>query len=218
MSHINTTHCCCTKLVFHTSWGLFIGCLAPQQHASISQGQICSDHLICCHAEIEVADQTFYLTQSQYTDTGRTSPSADPTMPGAWQVGTGAPSFKSLVWLNLEKYPQRKRESNSISSAPEAEALTTRRSFKRECWWCVFRSLRGARQGKCAMFCLRHNQQTAIHLPQHSAAVCGVSQSSPCHGETPRHPTSAQQAWGRWSVDRGRLFSFYLKISMEKDY
>ena len=34
-----------------------------------------------CHTEIEVADPTFYLTQSHYTDTGPTSPSADP---GAW--------------------------------------------------------------------------------------------------------------------------------------
>ena len=52
---------------------------------SISQGRICSDSLTCCHTEIEVADQTFYLTRSQYTDTGPTSPSADPRTPGAWQ-------------------------------------------------------------------------------------------------------------------------------------
>ena len=39
----------------------------------------------CCHTEIEVADQTFYLTQSQYTDTGLTSPSTNPITPGAWQ-------------------------------------------------------------------------------------------------------------------------------------
>ena len=39
----------------------------------------------CCHTETEVAGQTFHLTQSQYTDTGPTSPSADPIMPGAWQ-------------------------------------------------------------------------------------------------------------------------------------
>ena len=49
----------------------------------------------CCHSEIEVADQTFYLTQSQYTGTGPTSPSADPIMPG--RVATGVPMFKSLV-------------------------------------------------------------------------------------------------------------------------
>ena len=34
---------------------------------------------------IEAADQTFHLTQSQYTDTGPTSPSANPITPGAWQ-------------------------------------------------------------------------------------------------------------------------------------
>ena len=43
------------------------------------------DNFTCCHTEIEAADQTFYLTQSQYTDTGQTSPSPDPIMPGALQ-------------------------------------------------------------------------------------------------------------------------------------
>ena len=66
---------------------LFVGCVASQQHASVSQGRICSDNFTCCHTEIEVTDQTFYLTQSQYTDTGPTSPSADPISPGAWQSG-----------------------------------------------------------------------------------------------------------------------------------
>ena len=74
----------------------------------------------CCHTEVEVADQTFYLTQSQYTDTGPTSPSTDPIMPGA-----GVPIFKSLVWLDPEK-SRRKRDLNSGPSAPKADALTTR--------------------------------------------------------------------------------------------
>ena len=60
----------------------FVGCLMSHQDAYISQGQVCS---MCCHAEREVADQNFYLTQSQYIDTGTTSPSADPITPGAWQ-------------------------------------------------------------------------------------------------------------------------------------
>ena len=64
---------------------LFVGCLTSQQHASVSQGRICTDNFTCCHTEIEAADQTFHLTQSQYTDTGPTSPSADPITPGAWQ-------------------------------------------------------------------------------------------------------------------------------------
>ena len=78
---------------------LFVGCLTTQQHASVSQGRICSDKFTCCHTEIEVADQTFYLTQSQYTDTGPTSPSTEPIVPGA----TGVPILKSLVWLDPEK-------------------------------------------------------------------------------------------------------------------
>ena len=62
---------------------LLVGCLTFQQHASVSHGWTSSDNFTCCHTEIEVADQTFYLTQSQYTDTGPTSPSADPITPGA---------------------------------------------------------------------------------------------------------------------------------------
>ena len=64
---------------------VFVGCLMSQQQASVSQGWICTDNFTCCHTEIEVEDQTFYLIQSQYTDTRPTSPSADPIMPGAWQ-------------------------------------------------------------------------------------------------------------------------------------
>ena len=44
-----------------------------------------SDNLTCYHAEMEIADQTYYFTQSQYTDTGPTISSADPITPGAWQ-------------------------------------------------------------------------------------------------------------------------------------
>ena len=73
--------------------GLLVGCLTPQQQAGVSQGRICSDKFTCCHTETEVADQTFYLTQSQYTDTGPTSPSADPITPGAWQGGHWSTKF-----------------------------------------------------------------------------------------------------------------------------
>ena len=59
-------------------------CITSQQHASVSQARICSDNFMCCHTEIEAAHQTFHLTQSQYTDTGPASPSADPIAPGTW--------------------------------------------------------------------------------------------------------------------------------------
>ena len=44
-----------------------------------------SAQTIVCIATPEVTDQTGSLTQSQYINTGPTSPSADPVMPGAWQ-------------------------------------------------------------------------------------------------------------------------------------
>ena len=68
---------------------LVVAWLKFQQHASVSQGRICSDNCTCCHTETEVAAQNICLTQSQYTDTGPTSPSANPRQPGAesteWQ-------------------------------------------------------------------------------------------------------------------------------------
>ena len=80
---------------FGFPWGLllFVGCLTSQQHASVSQGRVCSDTFTCCHTEIEFADQTFHLTQSQYTDTAPTSPSTDPITPGAWQGSHWSTNF-----------------------------------------------------------------------------------------------------------------------------
>ena len=83
----------------------FVGCLTSQQQASVSQGRICSDNFTCCHTEIEVADQTFYLTQSQYTDTGPTSPSADPITPGAWQGSHWSVNFKVTGMTRPRKNP-----------------------------------------------------------------------------------------------------------------
>ena len=103
---------------------LFVGCLTSQQHASVSQGRICSDNFTCCHTEIQVADQTFQLTQSHYTDTGPTSPSTDPITPGAWQGSHWSANFE--VTSKKKKKSRHKRDSNPGSSALEADALTTR--------------------------------------------------------------------------------------------
>ena len=73
---------------------LLVGCLMSQKHASVSQGRFYSDNCTCCHIETEVADQNFYLTQSQYTDTGPTSSSADPLTPGIWQGSHWSASFE----------------------------------------------------------------------------------------------------------------------------
>ena len=59
----------------------------------------------CCHTEIEVADQTFYLTRSQYTDTGPTSPSTDPITPGAWQGSHWSANFEVTGMTRPRKNP-----------------------------------------------------------------------------------------------------------------
>ena len=84
---------------------LFVDCLTSQQQASVSQGRICSDNFTCCHTEIEVADQTFCLTQSQYTDNGPTSPSTDPITPGAWQGSHWSANFEVTGMTRPRKNP-----------------------------------------------------------------------------------------------------------------
>ena len=104
---------------------LFVGCLLSQQQASVSQGRICSDSFTCCHIEIEVADQIFYLTRSQYTDTRPTIPALTLQYQVPGRVATWVPIFESLVWLDPKK-SRRKQDSNPGSSTLEADALTTR--------------------------------------------------------------------------------------------
>ena len=112
------------RLVGPVSW--LVGWLTSQQHPNVSQGRICSDNFTCCNTQIEVADPTFHLTQSQYTDTGPTSPSTDPITPGAWQGSHWSVNFLSLWYDSTSEKSRLKRESNPGSSAPEADALTTR--------------------------------------------------------------------------------------------
>ena len=104
---------------------MFVGWLlsVPTTRYSVSQGRICSDNFTCCHTEIEVANQTFYLTQSQYRDTGPTSPSADPIKLGAWQGSHWSANFLSHWYDSTPKKSRRKRDSNPGSSALQANAL-----------------------------------------------------------------------------------------------
>ena len=84
---------------------LFVGCLTFQQHVSVSQGRICTDNFTCCHTELEVADQTFHLTESQCSDTGHTSPSADQFIPGAWQGSHWSANFYVTGMTGPRKTP-----------------------------------------------------------------------------------------------------------------
>ena len=110
-----------TNAVDISGTGWFVGCLTSQQNASVSQGQICSDNFMCCHTEMEVGDQTFHLTHSQYTDTGPTSPSTDHITPGVWQ---GSHWSHWHDWTPEKSW--RKRDSNPGSSTLKADTITTR--------------------------------------------------------------------------------------------
>ena len=92
----------CAECLF-VCW--LVACLTSQQHASVSQGRICTDNFTCCYTEIEVADQTFDLTQSRYTDTEPTSPSADPITPGAWQGSHWSVHFEVTGMIRPRKIP-----------------------------------------------------------------------------------------------------------------
>ena len=106
--------CCCCRL---------LACLTSQKHASVSQGRICSDNFTCCHTKIEVSDPTLHLTQSQYTDTGPTRPSADPITRGSWQGSHWSAKFEVTGMTRPRKKSRRRRDSNPGSSALEADAL-----------------------------------------------------------------------------------------------
>ena len=112
----------CYDAILNWNWNcewyvcLFVGCLTSQQQASVSQGRICSDNFTCCHTEIEVADPTFYLTQSQCTDTGPTSPSIDPITPGAWQGSHWSANFEVTGMTRPRKNPQAGFEPGTFRS------------------------------------------------------------------------------------------------------
>ena len=100
-----------------------VTCLTSQQRVSVSQERICSDNFTCCHTEIEAADQTFYLTHLQYTDTGPTSPSVDPITPGAWQGSHWSANVLSHWYDSTPKKSRRKWDSNPGLSALKADVL-----------------------------------------------------------------------------------------------
>ena len=97
------------------------GCLTSHQHSGLSQRRLRLDKCTCCHTEIELADQTCYLTQSQYADTGPTSPSTDPIAPG-W------PLERQLLsrWCDSarNKRSTSKAGTEPGSAAVSADALT----------------------------------------------------------------------------------------------
>ena len=69
------------------------------------------------------AHQTVYLTQSQYTDTGPASPSADPITPGAWQGSHWSANFEVIGMTRPRKNPEA--SGNRTPDLPQGGALAT---------------------------------------------------------------------------------------------
>ena len=99
----------------------------PATHTSysVSQGRICLENVTCCHTEIEVADQTFYFIQLQYTETGSTSPSADLISPGAWQDRHCSARFEVTGMTRPGKIPTEKAGIEPGSAALKADTVIT---------------------------------------------------------------------------------------------
>ena len=76
---------------------LLVGCLTSQQHASISQGRICSDDFMRCHTETEVADQLSTSPSHSILTPGRPVPALTMQRQVPGRVATGVPIFESLV-------------------------------------------------------------------------------------------------------------------------
>ena len=108
-----TVHVVVTHYSSQEGLGMLLsaGCFTYQQHANVSQRQICSDKYMCCHTDTEAANHTF-ISSSHNTQTPGQPVQALTLCQGPCRVAAGVPNLKSLVWLGMENSPGRKRESN----------------------------------------------------------------------------------------------------------
>ena len=75
---------------------------------------------------MEAADPTFYLTQSQYSDTRPTSPSADPITPCTWQGSHWNTKFYLTGMTRIRKRTVAKLGIEPRSATLEVDALATK--------------------------------------------------------------------------------------------
>ena len=59
--------------------------LLPHSHQRHKSNLLPRPFSVCCHTHTKDANQTCCLVQCQYSDTGPTSPTTEPTLPGVWQ-------------------------------------------------------------------------------------------------------------------------------------
>ena len=81
------------------------------------------DSCACYHAGVKVAGRSCYLTQSQYVDTGQTSPSADPVCPGTWQGSQWSANSLVTRMTRPGNRPMGRAGFESRSAIVEADAV-----------------------------------------------------------------------------------------------
>ena len=82
-----------------------VGCLTSQQHASISQGRICTANFTCCHTEMQI--QLSISPSHSILTPGQPVPALTLQRQAPGRVASGVPMFKSLVWLDPGKIPEQ---------------------------------------------------------------------------------------------------------------
>ena len=111
---------------------LLVACLTSQQHASVSQGRICS---ILRAATLRYKLQIKLSTSPSHSILTPGQP--DPILPTAWQGCHWSANFLSHWYDSTLKKSWRKWDSNPGSSTLEADALTTRPT--RRLWYRILR-------------------------------------------------------------------------------
>ena len=123
--------------------------------------------------------QTCLLTQSQYTDTGSTSSSADPITPGAWQGGHCSPTFKvtGMIQSGQRNYIAVCCFSQQSASACQGRICSDNCA---RCHSFSFRfSSRWHRSARKGPYALRpFSQQSPQGCPRNSANICLVEHRS----------------------------------------
>ena len=132
---------------------LFIGCLISPQHSDCVSGKD-----LLRHTETKLTDQTVYLTQSHYPNTGPTNPSTVPIIQGDWQ-GSHQIRLKSLYDSTAHT------GDGSLRLSPGNALLLGQRSF-------TSRWHRSARKGSYTL--LPASQKSPKGCPRNSANVCLV--------------------------------------------
>ena len=97
-------------------WNLCCWLLNFPAISSCISGRGLPRQFTCCHSGIEAVYQTFFLTQSQHTDTRPTSPSPDQIKPGTWQGSHWSVIFKVSGMTRHRKQPTAQQGIKSRAS------------------------------------------------------------------------------------------------------